>query len=244
MSNLIRKPSYQIKLERLKNEGQIQKCQLGDVIQKGWAYIFNGQDGTFDEAFGRARSEGQKYFRWNGSLYNTKLDLPKEDIQQPLDFSGIQTTNGRPYNPEDIAYINDRLSQIAPPQRASILANIIEESGGDPLIVGPGHFYGLLQWDNSRYSPRSRNRQQEMDAQIQYILDTMDNTTDQMSWHHGGTGSGYRTAQAAHDAFKDTNIPVDSVNWAYTLGYVRPKGTINSARNRSRVANQIYQIIK
>ena len=66
MNRLIKKPSYQVKLESFKNGGQIQKCELGDTIQKGLAYIFNNQEGTFNEAFGKARQEGQKYFRWNG----------------------------------------------------------------------------------------------------------------------------------------------------------------------------------
>lgn len=89
MRKLIRKPSYQLKLERFKNGGQIQKCQLGDVIQKGWAYVFNGQDGTFKEAFGNARKEGQKYFRWNGSLYNTdvKPTPPSSNPQSQLDIN-------------------------------------------------------------------------------------------------------------------------------------------------------------
>lgn len=69
-----------------KQGGQIQKCGLGDVIQKGWAYMFNGQDGTFNEAFSKARNEGQKYFRWNGSLYNTKVkNTPLAETAPQLD---------------------------------------------------------------------------------------------------------------------------------------------------------------
>lgn len=168
----------------------------------------------------------------------------KAGISKRMDFSGIVTTSNRSYNPEDIAYINEKLSSIDSLQRSAILANIIEESGGNPLAVGPGGFYGLLQWGSDRYSAKSKDRKQEMDNQIQYILDTLHNTTDKMSWHHGGAGSGYNSAKSAHDAFVNQNIPVDSVNWAYTLGYVRPKGKTKSARNRSKVANQIYNIIK
>lgn len=246
MNKLIKKPSYQVKLERFKNGGQIEKCQLGDVLQKGQAYVFNGQDGTFDEAFRNVRNEGQKYFRWDGKLYNTEYKKVTPDIEKPstIDFSDITTTNNRPYNPEDIQYINQKLQNIDVRQRAAILANIIEESGGDPFAKGPGGFYGLLQWGPERYTPKSADRKQEMDNQINHILSTLHNTTDKMSWHHGGTGSGYRSAQQAHDAFADQNIPVDSINWAFTLGYVRPSGKINSAQNRSRVAQQIYDLIK
>lgn len=172
--------------------------------------------------------------------------LPSDTKQKnvDLDFSKIQTTGGRSYNPDDIAYINQGLASVDPLQRSVILANIIEESGGDPFASGPGGFYGLLQWGSDRYTAKSSNRKQELDNQIQYILSTLHNTTDKMSQHHGGDGSGYNSAQAAHDAFVSSNIPVDSVNWAYTLGYVRPKGKAQSARNRAKVAQQIYQIIK
>ena len=86
MNQLIKKPSYQAKLERFKNGGQIKKCQLGDVLQKGWSYVFNEQDGTFDEAFRKARNEGQKYFRWNGELYNTNLKQTPPESTPQLDI--------------------------------------------------------------------------------------------------------------------------------------------------------------
>ena len=86
MNRLINKPSYQVKLESFKNGGQIQKCELGDTIQKGLAYIFNNQEGTFNEAFGKARQEGQKYFRWNGQLYNTNLKNSENNSESQLDI--------------------------------------------------------------------------------------------------------------------------------------------------------------
>lgn len=73
MEKLISKPSYYAKLQKFKEGGQIQKCQLGDMIEKGAAYLFNGYDGTFDEAFRKARKDKKSYFRWNGKLYSTKL---------------------------------------------------------------------------------------------------------------------------------------------------------------------------
>lgn len=42
MTKLVNKPGYQIKLQRFKNGGRVQKCGLGDKIEKGWAYVFNG----------------------------------------------------------------------------------------------------------------------------------------------------------------------------------------------------------
>lgn len=233
-------------------EGGIIKAQTGWTAYlnpKNWGVSrdyekdSDGNMRTFNQAFGAARQAGESEFMWNGKRYSTEYKHVPANTASP-NFSGITTTRGRSYNPDDIAYINQGLASVDPLQRAAILANIIEESGGDPFASGPGGFYGLLQWGPDRYMAKSSNRKQELNNQIQYILSTLHNTTDKMSWHHGGEGSGYNSAQAAHDAFVSSNIPVDSVNWAYTLGYVRPKGKAESARNRSKVAQQIYQIIK
>lgn len=62
--------------------GQIQKCQVGDIIQKGFAYVFNGQDGTFNQAFNNAKKQGQRYFRWNGKLYNTSVKTAAQPAQK------------------------------------------------------------------------------------------------------------------------------------------------------------------
>lgn len=62
--------------------GQIQKCQVGDIIQKGFAYVFNGQDGTFNQAFNNAKKQGQRYFRWNGKLYNTSIKTTAQPTQK------------------------------------------------------------------------------------------------------------------------------------------------------------------
>lgn len=71
--------------QAFKKGGQIQKCHLGDIIQKGFAYVFNGQDGTFNQAFNNAKRQGQRYFRWNGKLYNTsvKTNTGIKTIAQP-----------------------------------------------------------------------------------------------------------------------------------------------------------------
>lgn len=213
----------------------------------------NGNMRSFNEAYGAARKAGEKEFLYNGKRYTTDYKYvpaatqDKTNKTKSIDFSGIVTTSNRSYDPKAIAYINDKLSSIPALQRAAILANIIEESGGDPLATyddGKNQYYGLLQWGPGRYTFKNNDSQQELDNQIQYILDTLDNTTDRMSWHHGGEGSGYKRAQDAHDAFRNTDIPVDSVNWAYTLGYVRPSGKAESAKNRSKVAQQVYQRIK
>lgn len=69
------------------------------------------------------------------------------NIQSDPIFKGIKTTNNRPYNPIYISYINNKLREagMSKNKRTAVLANIIEESGGDPFAKGPGGYYGLLQ---------------------------------------------------------------------------------------------------
>jgi len=160
----------------------------------------------------------------------------------PLDYSGISTTNNRAYNPDYISYIDTSLQQggMNPMQRASVLANIIEESGGDPFAEGPGGFHGLLQWSDERY-PRTKETDvyKEIDNQVKSILATANNASDHMSWTHGGKGSGYNSLKDAMAAYNGDNL--DDVMRGYTLGYVRPAGGIDSYNNRLKVARQLYE---
>lgn len=66
----------------------------------------------------------------------------------PVDWSKVRTTNDRPINIDYINKIVDNLngSQLNNYQKSAILANIIEESGGNPMAVDKTHrFQGLLQ---------------------------------------------------------------------------------------------------
>lgn len=159
----------------------------------------------------------------------------------PIDYSGIVTTNNRPYNADYIAYIDKALRRggMNPMQRASVLANIIEESGGDPFAEGPGGFYGLVQWSGDRYKKTGeKDAYKEIDNQVKTILDTAGNSTDRISWTHGGKGSGYNSFKDAMDAYNGDDLA--GVMRGYTLGYVRPAGGVSSYNNRLKVAEQIY----
>lgn len=156
-------------------------------------------------------------------------------------FNGIKTTNNRPYDSSLISYINDKLRDggMSKTKRAAVLANIIEESGGNPFAKGPGGFYGLLQWSNGRYMPtRETDTFKELDNQINYILQTEGNSTDKKSWTHGGKGSGYNSLNDAIKAFNENNL--ENSTRGFTLGYVRPAGGLDSLANRYSVAKQIY----
>ncbi len=165
------------------------------------------------------------------------------NIQSDPIFKGIKTTNNRPYNPIYISYINNKLREagMSKNKRTAVLANIIEESGGDPFAKGPGGYYGLLQWSNARYVPTNeRNVYAELDNQINYILQTEGNANDRQSWTHGGKGSGYNSLKDAMNAF-NSDILNDAVR-GFTLGYVRPAGALDSLNNRTAVANQINNL--
>ena len=164
-------------------------------------------------------------------------------LDNTIDYTGINTTNHRKYNPDYISYIDTSLANadISQAKRASILANIIEESGGNPFALDDtGKFYGLLQWADDRYKVTGeKDPYKEIDNQVNHILNTLGNTTDKVSWTHGGTGSGY-------NSYKDAMTDFDSDDLAtamkgFTLGYVRPTGKMDSYNNRLKVAEQLLQ---
>lgn len=158
----------------------------------------------------------------------------------PTDFKGIPTTRDRVLYAENMSLLNERLKSIPIEQRAAILGSIIEESGGDPYAVDPsGNYQGLLQWRADRYRPKSSNPREELNNQAQYILDTMDNTTDKVSWTHGGKGSGYNTQKEAHDVFNSKNNTFADKFRAFSYGYVRPQGKEDSYKNRLKVGQKV-----
>ena len=181
---------------------------------------------------------------------NVIVDVPM--VQAPVapnglsagvDYSGISTTGNRPYNTDYISYINKALIRggMNDRQRAAVLANIIEESGGNPFAEGPGGFYGLLQWSDERY-PRTEETDpyKEIDNQVKSILSTQHNLTDRMSWNRGNSAAGYTTLRQPHSDYMSDDL--GTVMRGYTIGYVRPSGGMNSYNNRLKVAEQLYNL--
>ena len=158
----------------------------------------------------------------------------------PVDFTGITTTRGREYETPYLMKINEGLKDIPIDQRAAILGSIIEESGGNPFAVSDSRAYqGLLQWGADRYRPQSRDPNIELNNQVQYILNTVNNSTDSKSWTHGGKGSGYNSKDETYSAFHDDNTPFDKKFRAFSYGYVRPKGKEDSYNNRLKVGKKV-----
>lgn len=189
----------------------------------------------------------------NRNNYNDDGSKKYQNGGKKLLFTSLKTTNDRGYEVNNLNYIYNKLKSSGlynDKQIATILANIVEESGANPYAVRTdketGKQYkdtGLLQWVD-RYPGIDKKRLaiEELDNQINYINKTLRDTTDTVSWTHGGEGSGYMKAVDAYNEFANSN-DLERINYALTLGYVRPKGRKESAANRYKVAQQIYDEI-
>lgn len=154
-------------------------------------------------------------------------------------FEGIQTTNNRSYNPEYLNIITKALENLPINQRSTVVGNIIEESGGDPLKTN-GTFQGLLQWDKDRYRLKSNDPQKEIDNQLNYLYQTKDNTTDRKSWTDGGKGSGFMTGKESHQTFVSDKSSLPQTHRAFTFSYVRPSNRAKTNQERLEVVQQVY----
>lgn len=189
----------------------------------------------------------------NRNNYNDDGSKKYQNGGKKLLFTSLKTTNDRGYEVNNLNYIYNKLKSSGlynDKQIAAILANIVEESGANPYAIRTdketGKQYkdtGLLQWID-RYPGINKKRLaiEELDNQINYINKTLRDTTDTVSWTHGGEGSGYMKAVDAYNEFANSN-DLERINYALTLGYVRPKGRKESAANRYKVAQQIYDEI-
>lgn len=182
--------------------------------------------------------------------YNDDGSKKYQNGGKKLLFTSLKTTNDRGYEVNNLNYIYNKLKSSGlynDRQIAAILANIVEESGANPYAIRTdketGKQYkdtGLLQWVD-RYPGIDKKRLaiEELDNQINYINKTLRDTTDTVSWTHGGEGSGYMKAIDTYNEFNDSD-DLERINYALTLGYVRPAGKKDSAANRYKVAQQIY----
>ena len=129
-----------------------------------------------------------------------------------------------------------------------ILSSILPESGADPhkkqLKRGPGR--GLVQWGfgTDRYNHMKSYKMKgkveegvdpELQRQAEYIVSTVKDSqkTGEGLWHHGGAGSGYKSAEDARKRFISARTPASQKARAFSLGYVRPKGGIKEATRRA-----------
>lgn len=174
----------------------------------------------------------------------TENEIPYRPNDQ-IDFSSLKKVTNRKINEDNIRYIYNKLSNsyLSKDQISTILAAIISESGGDPLIKGSGTSKGLLQWYDDRYKISSDNPKTELDNQISFILNSLTNIKDNKSWTHGGKGSGYNKSTDAFNEFFNKESDLEHLNKSLNLAFVRPKGKHNSVQNRLDIARKIGSII-
>ena len=196
--------------------------------------IYKNVDGTYS-----SYEEGQ-FPTSLGVRINNNRDISPLDPSKR--FRDIQTTKGRKYNEDNMLYISDMLNNtlLNDVQKNAILGSIIEESGGNPFAIDEtGRFKGLLQWEDSRYSPdNSKSKREELDNQLLYLMETLYNINDKKSWTHGGKGSGYKSAKHAKETFFNTNDLYKATH-SLNRGYIRPTGGDYSVKNRYKVAKQL-----
>lgn len=173
---------------------------------------------------------------------NKKILKGQDSIKLP-DFSGIKTTKNRKYDPKLISYINEKLDTMDLERRASVLGQIIEESGGNPFAKSKnGTYQGLLQWGEDRYRipKNATDTLKTIDSQLQYFIDSSKKTDDRVSWTHGGSGSGYNSLKEPFNIFWNPDSSLEDTHRAFSWSYVRPEGKAASEANRLKVVKQVY----
>lgn len=158
------------------------------------------------------------------------------------DFSNLNTNFGYNLDNLNTAYKYFKKMNLNDYQIASLLANGIAESGFNPKAKNPKtSAKGIFQWLDGRYkySSDELNNDELLKEQLNYVKDTLNNTTDRMSWNHGGSGSGYNKAVDAYKAFSNADNLQDAVH-SFTYGYNRPDNVALREKQRLALAQEIY----
>lgn len=156
-----------------------------------------------------------------------------------VDFSTYKPIHNRGFNPAYMEEIQDSLiaRNYAEPQRVAILSNILHETGGDPTLIGPGGFRGIVQWGDDRY-PNT----EKLNEQITELLNTSENVKTP-NWSDGGGGNPIiNTAKEAYNTFWNSKDPYEATLY-YTKGYVRPKdykARTNRAKEATNMARNLF----
>lgn len=164
------------------------------------------------------------------------------------DYADVRKVNNRELNDDNIDYLINvfRSKGMDDMHIAVLVANIIDESGGDPLKESPDSLsVGLLQWKDERYDFNEFDDDDpdgEMTRQIDLILNTLDNLTDRKSWTHGGKGTGYNSLVDAHNDWVNGKT-IEQINKGLSMGYVRPKDVFDNFKRRTKTAEALYGII-
>lgn len=163
-----------------------------------------------------------------------------------VNFRYIKTTGNRGYNSVNVGYANEWLDSVPINRRSPILAVGIEESGMNPRAKGKNGEKGIFQFKEDRYVPHPKGDDNVSDHellkwQLQQGLEAMATPPNNSgNWTHGGEGTGIKRASDAYNGFYDTNATLEDANNNLNLGFIRPSGKWDSANNRMKVTQQIY----
>lgn len=163
-----------------------------------------------------------------------------------VNFRNIKTTGNRGYNSDNVGYANEWLDSIPINRRSAILTAGIEESGMNPRAKGKNGEKGIFQFKEDRYIPHPKGDDNVSDYellrwQLQQGLAAMATQPNKSgNWTHGGNGTGINNAIDAYNAFYNTDATLEDINNNLNLGFIRPSGKWESANNRMKVTQQIY----
>lgn len=182
--------------------------------------------------------------------YGGSLDNPKGRLQykgRKYNWNGISTTGNRPYNSEYFDRIVNGLydSGYNDNQIATIIGTMIEEGQGNPLAKSStGKYRGLLQWDDTRYNDFDEKDSPDLQwaKQMNYLNRTLRNSKGGNDWNKG-KDTGWDTYKTPYNMFWGNESSLDDVAKGFQLGYVRPKGGIDSHNNRLKVIQQVHKIL-
>lgn len=157
--------------------------------------------------------------------------IPSEPVRNKgIDWEGFSQVYGKAINPDNMRTIESKLTGLSSSQKGAVLANVLEESGGDPNAKS-GQYTGLLQSAPNRLGGR------DMQSQLNNILKTVA-AYDSTNWTHGGNGSGYQSAGQAFQTWR-TNPNDYNVVHSFTYGYVRPANSSKAFSERWKVFNML-----
>lgn len=179
---LVSKPTY---LTKLYGGGLIPKFQGGNKVGHVWPIIDSWDprrwgdpiyDGTFSQAYGAARKNGDKTFQWNGKAYNTdyKYTPATKTVSDPTsDYNSLRASYIEALeNPDRIGYDATRDRWTSPTQK-----------GYDPNQIGIG-LDKKTNNDVKQFLARNRRdwltNQEMLDLQsksLQYFENILDRNT-------------------------------------------------------------------
>lgn len=188
-------------------------------------------------------SSSDKMSRWKGS--HIDWDKFTENwYSMKRKGSGLD----RKINKENMDFILDELLKLGyeGDRLYVMLANILEESGGDPKTKR-GEYMGLFQESTDRYTEDERKRDEKL-SDKEVIINTLRRVDGHIksgkNFMDGGIGSGFLTGADAKDTFMDVTAPIEDVSRAFVYGFESPKDSRGTYINRTNVAKILSKMMR